>query len=175
MGYITPGLLERFWNNVKTYLAGELEEKANDGDLTAHINDTDNPHSVTKAQIGLDKVNNTADSNKTVKHAGTADSATKATQDASGNVITETYATKSELEGISLSVTKVEFTATDSRWGSVADGFYPLTISAEGKYCIGVYEQNGTDYEKVEVGITISGTNVIVYSPATFAGYALFV
>lgn len=30
-------------------------------------------------------------------HAGTADNATKATQDASGNVITDTYATKSEL------------------------------------------------------------------------------
>ena len=53
---------------------------------------------ITKANIGLGNVDNTADANKSVKHAATADSATsatKATQDASGNVITSTYETKS--------------------------------------------------------------------------------
>ena len=35
---------------------------------------------ITPANIGLDKVDNTADSEKSVKHAGTADSATKATK-----------------------------------------------------------------------------------------------
>ena len=52
---------------------------------------------ITKSNIGLGNVDNTADANKTVKHATTADSAasaTKATQDASGNVITSTYETK---------------------------------------------------------------------------------
>lgn len=55
---------------------------------------------ITKANIGLGNVDNTADANKTVKHAATADSATsatKATQDASGNVITSTYETKTNV------------------------------------------------------------------------------
>lgn len=54
---------------------------------------------ITKANIGLGNVDNTADSAKTVKHAATADSATSATkaaQDASGNVITSTYETKTD-------------------------------------------------------------------------------
>lgn len=52
---------------------------------------------ITKANIGLSNVDNTADANKSVKHATSADSATsaiKATQDASGNVIASTYETK---------------------------------------------------------------------------------
>ena len=65
---------------------------------------------LSKAAVGLGNVDNTADVNKSVKHATSADSATtatsattansatKATQDASGNVITSTYATKTELQ-----------------------------------------------------------------------------
>lgn len=171
---ITNELLARFWNKVKVYITGELEEKANDGDLTAHVDDKENPHGVTKAQLGLDKVNNTADSAKTVKHAGTADSATKATQDANGNVITDTYATKQELASVGISIDVETFTASDSRWGSAVDGFYPLTIATD-KCCLGVYEQNENDYVKVEVGITMSGTNTILHAPAKFAGRALFI
>lgn len=64
---------------------------------------------LSKEAVGLNYVDNTADANKSVKHATSADSATtatsattansatKATQDASGNVITSTYATKNEL------------------------------------------------------------------------------
>ena len=37
--------------------------------MTAHINKVDNPHSVTKAQVGLGSVNNTADSAKNVLSA----------------------------------------------------------------------------------------------------------
>lgn len=44
-----------------------------------------------KADVGLDNVDNTADADKSVAEA------IKATQDAAGNVITETYATKSEV------------------------------------------------------------------------------
>ena len=54
---------------------------------------------ITKENIGLSNVDNTADSAKSVKHATSADSATsatKATQDASGNVITSTYETKTD-------------------------------------------------------------------------------
>lgn len=40
--------------------------------LSGHAGDTNNPHTVTKAQVGLDKVNNTADSEKSVKFASEA-------------------------------------------------------------------------------------------------------
>ena len=43
-------------------------------DLLWHLKDTDNPHKVGKADIGLDKVNNTADSEKTVAYAEKAGS-----------------------------------------------------------------------------------------------------
>ncbi len=43
--------------------------------LTVHINDKENPHNVTKAQVGLDKVNNTADSEKSVNTANFASEA----------------------------------------------------------------------------------------------------
>lgn len=66
-----------------------------------HITNDSNPHGVTKDQVGLGNVDNTADADKRVAYAeeaGHADSATKATKDANDNVITEIYATKSELQ-----------------------------------------------------------------------------
>ena len=58
----------------------------------------------TKSEIaGLENVDNTADIDKEVKHAvsantaNTANTATKATQDANGNIITDTYAKKTEI------------------------------------------------------------------------------
>lgn len=52
---------------------------------------------ITPANIGLGNVNNTADSDKSVMYATSSGSSIKATQDANGNVITETYATKTEV------------------------------------------------------------------------------
>lgn len=46
-------------------------------DLISHIGNTSNPHSVTKAQVGLGNVDNTADSAKSVSYATSAGSATK--------------------------------------------------------------------------------------------------
>ena len=53
---------------------------------------------ITKANIGLGSVDNTADSTKSVKYATSAGSATKSTQDASGNTITSTYETKADAQ-----------------------------------------------------------------------------
>lgn len=61
-----------------------------------HLENLENPHNVKAEHIGLENVDNTKDADKLVKHATTADSATKATQDANGNVIPDTYATKKE-------------------------------------------------------------------------------
>ena len=41
-----------------------------DSTLNSHITNQNNPHNVTKAQVGLDKVDNTSDNEKTVKEAG---------------------------------------------------------------------------------------------------------
>lgn len=100
-------------NNVEGALA-EIAELANNSGVTGVKGDAETDYrkgnvNITKANIGLGNVDNTADANKSVKHATSADSATtatsattansatKATQDASGNVITSTYATKNEL------------------------------------------------------------------------------
>lgn len=57
----------------------EVDEVA--GDLSAHTGDKNNPHGVTKTQVGLGNVDNTADSAKSVKSAvtctGNAATATK--------------------------------------------------------------------------------------------------
>lgn len=45
---------------------GEVVGLAEQSDLQAHINNTSNPHSVTKAQVGLSNVDNTADLNKPI-------------------------------------------------------------------------------------------------------------
>lgn len=74
----------------------KLNNYATTESLDAHIADVSNPHSVTKEQIGLGNVDNTADVNKSVNYAATAGSADKAAQDDSGNVIVSTYETKSD-------------------------------------------------------------------------------
>ena len=52
---------------------------------------------ITPANIGLGNVDNTADADKSVKYAV---SSTKASQDGNGNVIAETYATKTEVSNV---------------------------------------------------------------------------
>ena len=82
---------------------------------------------IKELQSGLSNVDNTADADKSVKHATTAteaNSATKATQDANGNVITDTYAKKTETNAIKTTVgdSNVEYT-TQKVFG---DNFMPI-------------------------------------------------
>ena len=72
-------------------------------------------------------------------------------------------------------VTKATFTATDSRWGSVSDGKYPLTIAANGGEFLNCYRTNGSVYDKVDVSVTVSGNNIIIYSLDKFAGYMTYI
>ena len=46
--------------------------------ITTHLSDTTNPHRVTKTQVGLDKVDNTADKDKNVKYSDTTGKLSKA-------------------------------------------------------------------------------------------------
>ena len=89
-------------NNVEGALA-EVAEIAKTGGVTGVKGDAETTYrkgnvNITKANIGLGNVDNTADANKSVKYATEAG---KATNDAAGNKITDTYATKNELrEGL---------------------------------------------------------------------------
>lgn len=81
--------------NVEGALA-EVAEIAKSGGVTGVKGDAETEYrkgnvNITKANIGLGNVDNTADANKSVA------SAVKATQDGDGNVIKSTYATKTEV------------------------------------------------------------------------------
>lgn len=88
--------------NVEGALA-EIAEIAKSGGVTGVKGDAETAYrkgnvNITKANIGLGNVDNTADANKSVKYATDAG---KATNDSAGNKITDTYATKNELsEGL---------------------------------------------------------------------------
>ncbi len=112
----------------------------------------------------------------TINNVANATSATKATQDASGNVITSTYATKDEVtEAVTgaASVTKTEFTASSANWGTLSNGYYPFTLAASGKHFLGMYRTNGSTYESVMVDVVESDSNIIIQSTEKFAGFVL--
>lgn len=67
------GLLSSLATTVKTNIVAALNEVRSS--LVTHIGKTDNPHSVTKAQVGLGNCDNTADANKTVSKANTLNTA----------------------------------------------------------------------------------------------------
>lgn len=73
---INNGLQYTAGNNVNisgsNEISVDLSGKADKSDLESHTSNKNNPHGVTKAQIGLDKVDNTADSNKSVNIASKA-------------------------------------------------------------------------------------------------------
>lgn len=55
--------------NFATTVANQIGTKASQTDLTTHTNSKVNPHEVTKTQVGLGNVDNTADSDKSVASA----------------------------------------------------------------------------------------------------------
>ncbi len=63
------GIFNRFWHLVTNAIT-ELQEK-----FGSHAENKENPHGVTAKQIGLDKVDNTPDNEKSVKTAGFASEA----------------------------------------------------------------------------------------------------
>jgi len=55
--------------NFATSITDSIATKASQTDLDTHTGDTNNPHSVTAAQLNLDNVNNTSDANKPISTA----------------------------------------------------------------------------------------------------------
>lgn len=73
---INNGLQYTAGNNVNisdsNEISVDLSGKADKSALETHTSNKSNPHGVTKEQIGLDKVDNTEDSEKSVKYANSA-------------------------------------------------------------------------------------------------------
>lgn len=61
--------------SVTDALDAAIGRKANAAEFDSHVKDKSNPHLVTKAQIGLGNVDNTADSQKSVNYANSAGNA----------------------------------------------------------------------------------------------------
>lgn len=87
--------------------------------LTDHTGNTDNPHGVTKAQVGLSNVDNTADKDKSVK------SATSATNDSAGNKIVDTYTTKTAFSAIATEFALLVTDPTQYSIATLTDGKVP--------------------------------------------------
>lgn len=91
--------------------------KTVESNLDAHVTNRSNPHSVTKSQIGLGNVDNTADANKSVKYAtsaGSTTTATKATQDSAGQQINTTY-----IKSLSVSGKVITYAKGDGTTGTI--------------------------------------------------------
>lgn len=68
--------------------------------------------------------------------------------------------------------TKVSFTASDSKWGTISNGLYPLTIPHNGKSLVGgVHKTDGSSNYEVLVDVDYQTSNVVIYSADKFAGY----
>lgn len=71
------------------------------------------------------------------------------------------------------SVSRIDFTADDPRWGALADTTYTLTAESGGKSPMGVYRKMDSTYAQVMAGITINGASIEVSSYDKFEGYIL--
>lgn len=100
--------------SAQTDLQAALDAKATVVSLSAHTSDTNNPHSVTKAQVGLSNADNTSDANKPVSTAQQAALDLKVDKVVGKGLSTEDYTTaeKNKLAGIATGATANSSDAT---------------------------------------------------------------
>lgn len=153
------------------------EVVAVDGKVDTHVGRVDNPHSVTKAQVGLSNVDNTSDSSKNVLSASKLTTARTITLtgDVTGSVsfdgttnasITATIASNSVALGIDTTGNYVaDATAGNGIviTGTVGEGWNP-TISLTDVGTAGTYKSVTVDAQ----GRVTAGTN-----PTTISGYGI--
>lgn len=148
-----------------------------DGKIDTHVVRVDNPHAVTKAQVGLSNVDNTSDSSKNVLSASKLTTARTITLtgDVTGSVsfdgttnasITATIASNSVALGIDTTGNYVaDATAGNGIviTGTVGEGWNP-TISLTDVGTAGTYKSVTVDAQ----GRVAAGTN-----PTTISGYGI--
>ncbi len=93
--------------------------------IQSHINNTTNPHSVTKTQVGLDNVDNTSDINKPLSSATTTALATKL--DKSGGTMTGAITAIRETK-VAMAANNIDL-ATGNLFTKTISGVTTLTIS----------------------------------------------
>ena len=157
--------------------AKKSEVIAVDGKVDTHVARIDNPHAVTKAQVGLGNVDNTSDSSKNVLSASKLTTARTITLtgDVTGSVsfdgttnasITATIASNSVALGIDTTGNYVaDATAGNGIviTGTVGEGWNP-TISLTDVGIAGTYKSVTVDAQ----GRVTAGTN-----PTTISGYGI--
>lgn len=117
-------------------------------------------HTHTKAEVGLGNVDNTADSTKSVKYATGAGSATKATQDASGNVITTTYEKKVDADATEAALKELINGKADSSHGHAISEITNLQSSLDAK----VPTSRTVNEKALTSNITLSASDVNAYT-----------
>lgn len=120
------------WRKLKLGSDVDLSGYATTTSLNNHINNTKNPHSVTKAQVGLGNVDNTSDANKPISLA-TKEALGKKVDSVTGkglstNDFTEAYKTK--LDGIETGATKL-LPASADNLGGIKLGYRQTTTGTE--------------------------------------------
>lgn len=148
-------------------------------DLNGHINNKENPHEVTKEQVGLGNVDNTSDANKPVSTAQqtaldnklnknlTAAAANKnVVTDASGNITTED-------KPVILNVSTLTFTDAADTWSAnTSDGTYTLTLAST-KTPISNARKLIADsgkYQDIMATVEYDSQNIYITSDEKFSG-----
>lgn len=130
--------------------------KTVESNLDAHVTNRSNPHSVTKSQVGLGNVDNTADANKSVKYAtsaGSTTTATKATQDSAGQQINITY-----IKSLSVSGKVITYAKGDGTTG---------TITTQDTNTTNTTGSTNTSSKIFLVGATSQAASLVTYSHDT--------
>ena len=165
------GSLSNLTTDTKTNLVSAINEvdshsDTNSTNLSNHIGNTSNPHSVTKAQVGLGNVDNTSDLDKPISTAtqtaldGKVDKVTTPSRvygtDASGNQITYDYDSFGKVDDVKVDGTSV-VTNKIANLGSMAS------------------ESTANYYKKTDLAnIATSGSwNDLSNTPTTLSGYGI--
>ena len=132
----------------KSLALGETSSTAYAGDkgksvadsLSSHISNTSNPHNVTKAQLGLGNVDNTADANKSVKNADTVDGY-------HASISNSPYGT---IQAIGINGQMKVGKRLEFHYDNTTGVEYSTTLSCTGDYSNQVYLPSGTGILQLE-------------------------
>ena len=113
-------------DDLETIIGNQTTNKANQADLTAHIQNQNNPHNVTKQQVGLGNVTNVEQASKSdfqhhLDNHNNPHSVTKA-QIGLGNVMNVEQASKTDFDAHARDTTKHVTQQERTSWNSKADG-----------------------------------------------------
>ena len=110
--------------------------------------------SISNINNSISSINNTISSIESKLSDGTVASATKATQDASGNVITETYATKTEVTNLDTRITSVkEYLQNETENNYVSKGMYDRETAVKDSAFVKGNQTVGENLDAVDQGL----------------------